>query len=500
MRMVTNPTRVASEFAKRQTLRAIERTGYSLLKISHDTSERADRPSDPTRLGGIARRLSDLLEPHGYLLVRTADRPEMRCTNENILEDYRKRGNRPIHSALFRTLQTGHRLWMRRAAPWRLLLATRLNQPITVVEARELAAFAPTDYEAQMAAGRTMLYGSESRLSVIVESERCFRRAVELMPNSADAIAYLSFSLGNQSRWSEALKMSERALAIDPNHQLARQRHLLGLEELNLIDQPHDSTRTRSSYSRYPETIASLADLEQSVNQHVLNHVPKNAITLTQDSRVVTVGSCFAANLANTLTEAGITATNLTVGEIVNSTYANLEFFRWSFRESEVISDEMSWVNRDTIRGHLEAADLIIYTLGVAPCFFEKQSGRFVIPQKTDGIRGVISGKYVFRNTTVEENVSNLKAILDLIRRSNPRCDFVFSLSPVPLTATLEARSSMEADCLSKSILRVAVEQLYRARRAPCTGPPSRFFAGLEFMCPTCTGRKMGPRATYQSA
>ena len=39
MRMVTNPTRLASEFAKRQTLRAIERTGYSLLKISHDTSE-----------------------------------------------------------------------------------------------------------------------------------------------------------------------------------------------------------------------------------------------------------------------------------------------------------------------------------------------------------------------------------------------------------------------------------------------------------------------------
>lgn len=69
-------------------------------------------------------------------------------------------------------------------------------------------------------------------------------------------------------------------------------------------------------------------------------------------------------------------------------------------------------------------------------------------------------GNYVFRNTTVEENVNNLQAIIDLVRRSNANCDFVFSLSPVPLTATLEARSSMEADCLSKSILRVAVEQI----------------------------------------
>jgi hypothetical protein len=45
-------------------------------------------------------------------------------------------------------------------------------------------------------------------------------------------------------------------------------------------------------------------------------------------------------------------------------------------------------------------------------------------------------------------------------REANPNCKFVFSLPPVPLTSTLESRSAMEAACLSKAVLRGAIEQL----------------------------------------
>jgi hypothetical protein len=50
-------------------------------------------------------------------------------------------------------------------------------------------------------------------------------------------------------------------------------------------------------------------------------------------------------------------------------------------------------------------------------------------------VRGVLSGKYVFRTTMVEENLNNLKTIVVLVRRANPNCKFVFS--PVP-PSTLE--------------------------------------------------------------
>jgi hypothetical protein len=256
--------------------------------------------------------------------------------------------------------------------------------------------------------------------------------------------------------------MYERALERDPHNEMARARHALAVEELTIIDdEVSTKKKTSSEFSRFPETIASLqSNIEAAILDNILNHVSRSAISLTNTSRVVTVGSCFAANLAHALTAQGISATNLTVGEIVNSTYANLEFFRWALGKSQVISEEMSRVNRESVGKILEGADMVIYTLGVAPCFFEKASGKFILPQKTAGVRGVLSGKYIFRNTTVQENVDNLTSIVALVRASNPTCDFVFSLSPVPLTTTLEPRSSMEADCLSKSTLRVAVDQI----------------------------------------
>jgi tetratricopeptide (TPR) repeat protein len=364
-----------------------------------------------------------------------------------------------LRARVLRMLERCESIWTRRVAPIRVLLSTRWGRSIDVAQARQLAQFAPSDYDAQMTAGKVLLYGSGSRLSVIVDAEKCFRRALELSPQSADAMTYVAFSLDCQGKWKQALAVYRRALELDPSHELARTRHAIALEELTIVDEATIPGANRLTASRFPETIASLSDLKRAILENILTPRAKGRLLLTKNTRVVTVGSCFAANLAHALKREGITATNLTVGEVVNSTYANLEFFRWSLGESEVISEEMSRVNRAQVGVLLQGADVIIYTLGVAPCFFDKATGEFVLPQKTAGVRGVLNGKYVFRNTTVEENVANLMSIVELVRRSNADCDFVFSLSPVPLSTTLESRSSMEADCLSKSILRVAVEQ-----------------------------------------
>ena len=61
--------------------------------------------------------------------------------------------------------------------------------------------------------------------------------------------------------------------------------------------------------------------------------------------------------------------------------------------------------------------------------------------------------------TTVEENVSNLNAILDLLRRISPNVRLVVTVSPVPLHATFERTSAIVSDCVSKSTLRVAAEE-----------------------------------------
>ena len=339
------------------------------------------------------------------------------------------------------------------------LLSGRVE--LSLAEARELAHNRMSSYKAQIAAGRAFLYGSAHTVSVITEAECCFRRAFELEPGNVEALTYIAFSLDNQGRWTEAKELYERALAIDPSFALAKERYALALEELNIIDEVEVTRLRRSPFTRFPETVASLGSLDQAIRENCLSHVARDALALVDSTRVVTIGSCFAANLAHALTAEGVQATNLTVGEIINSTFANLEYVKWALGLTETVSGEISGrYPREEIAKLIRDVDVVIYTLGVAPCFFEKATGRFVLPGRGDGIRGMRGGKYMFRTTTVEENLANLRAIVKQVRDVNPKCKFVFSLSPVPLTATLEPRSAMEADCLSKSVLRVAVDQL----------------------------------------
>ena len=54
-----------------------------------------------------------------------------------------------MHSGLFRVLEYCDRFWTTRIVPRRILLAARLNRPLSVDEARQLASFAPADYAAE---------------------------------------------------------------------------------------------------------------------------------------------------------------------------------------------------------------------------------------------------------------------------------------------------------------------------------------------------------------
>jgi hypothetical protein len=353
---------------------------------------------------------------------------------------------------------------------------------------------AGADYAAEMTAGKALLFGSGHTVSTIVAAEHCFRRALRLAPGNVEALTYVAYSIDNQGRWTEAKALYERALAIDPSFALARERLAIAREELNIVDDAEPAlTSRRPPFTRFPETLAALAELDRAIRDHIISHVPREALSLARQTRVVTLGSCFAANLGHALTAEGLAATNLTVGEIVNSTFANREFFAWALGITESVSAEMAGrFGRDEVGALLRNADLIIYTLGVAPCFFDAASGAFVLPGRGDGLRGLRSGKYVFRTTTVDENLDNLRAIVALVRDVNPDCRFVFSLSPVPLTATLEPRSAMEADCLSKSILRVAVELLVSETEGCVYWPAFEIVRWLGAYLPNMYGEEDG--------
>ena len=99
------------------------------------------------------------------------------------------------------------------------------------------------------------------------------------------------------------------------------------------------------------------------------------------------------------------------------------------------------------------------------------------------------------RVLTVEENVANLQRMFDVIRAHNPSLKLIVSLSPVPFLATGRGGAChvITANCHSKAVLRVAIEEFVKANR------DVYYFPSYEFVT-TCIESPWGPDERHVTA
>ncbi|HLP67939.1 MAG TPA: GSCFA domain-containing protein [Rhizobium sp.] len=197
-----------------------------------------------------------------------------------------------------------------------------------------------------------------------------------------------------------------------------------------------------------------------------------------RETPIVAFGSCFAANISNYLHARGYNVltkrdnkayiTNMGDG-IVNS-FAILQQFEWAWLNKRPEADlwhgykaeEFGYeesVRLDT-KELLDHAELFIITLGLSEIWYDEQTGevfwRAVPKEKYDPSR------HKFRVATHAETLANLNAIYAIIRQFRPDSHILFSVSPIPLTATFRAVSCLTADAVSKAILRSALDEFLR--------------------------------------
>ncbi len=189
------------------------------------------------------------------------------------------------------------------------------------------------------------------------------------------------------------------------------------------------------------------------------------------DTVFMTLGSCFAENLAKRLEAAGYRVHSELIGEEVNSTYANRYLLDWlengpTDGPTRAIDEVYGPERRQRLRVALKASQVLILTLGVAPCFFEVETGAFAFASLgSEAARDDLHQRCAMRTTTVAENAANLEAILDSAERiAGHELQVVLTVSPVALAATVEHYSAVLADCLSKSTLRLACEDVLQRR------------------------------------
>jgi len=286
---------------------------------------------------------------------------------------------------------------------------------------------------------------------------------ISMDPNSVQAHLLMARILSEKEEFQEAKKMYNQVLEIDDGNEVA-------LRELELINWLKKSTRIPGTFSSWPIPQSLYADLEIAARNFVVSGGEDGIGAFLNDETVtLTLGSCFARNLASALVELGFPATNFSIGEVVNSTYANRYFLDWVADDGDTdANDEVLEqiavavsAERNSAKEALRNANVIVYTLGVAPCFFDRDERFFLASGRKLGLAKLAS-EYNFRTTTVAENVNNIERIIARLRQFNPNAIIVFSVSPVPLSVSFEFNSPIVADCLSKSTLRVSIEEVMR--------------------------------------
>lgn len=227
---------------------------------------------------------------------------------------------------------------------------------------------------------------------------------------------------------------------------------------------------------------------------------------IKKSDRIVSAGSCFAANLIPYLENYGFTylrteytspvytavpAENMSYGKF-SAGYGNIYTARQMLQLLRrclgyFSPQEDRWVYHDRIidpfrpglryyalsekefdlltSAHLAAtakafsmADVFIFTLGLTEAWISTLDGA-VFPACPGTVAGSYdASRHAFINFSVDDIISDLEQVMALLREWNPSTRVILTVSPVPLVATAEQKHVLTATVFSKSVLRVAAE------------------------------------------
>lgn len=214
----------------------------------------------------------------------------------------------------------------------------------------------------------------------------------------------------------------------------------------------------RAGFSVYPDYLAVKFDPASSV----FNHVPERDWIEHYDTFVIRqeFEAAFGVwtDRADGIWELSNTAANrLFKADVVYQEPCRKIIYSRTFEGAAQLSANIDMV----IRRGLEQADIIVLTLGLIEVWQHNLTGRYLCRPPRSGYGGR-TDLATFRQSTFLENYANVKASLDLLFANFPQKHVILSVSPVPLEATFTNMDVATANTESKAVLRAVAGQICR--------------------------------------
>jgi hypothetical protein len=177
----------------------------------------------------------------------------------------------------------------------------------------------------------------------------------------------------------------------------------------------------------FPDRIKGKDDFAKYVKLGALDCLVPLEPFLTRESKIVTMGSCFAQNIANHLAERGYGVHRFDVQERLFNPFALQAFLEGLAGNADFAQFEKHWkISPDQIEGTRAAiknATTVIITFGLSLVWFDSASNEIIFdPAEKVGTALIFRNpdKYEMRQTEVADNFEAISAIVGAIKRMNP--------------------------------------------------------------------------------
>lgn len=145
-----------------------------------------------------------------------------------------------------------------------------------------------------------------------------------------------------------------------------------------------------------------------------------------------------------------------------------LRYHALSDREFDLLTAQ----HLGAVRRMFEEVRVFVFTLGLTEAWVSRLDGA-VFPACPGTVAGTFDAeRHAFVNFSVDDITTDLDSFVREVRAINPSVRIVLTVSPVPLVATATGRHVLTASTYSKSVLRVAANEIER-RHAAVTYFPS---------------------------
>lgn len=214
----------------------------------------------------------------------------------------------------------------------------------------------------------------------------------------------------------------------------------------------------RASIEKFPNLYFEFEDIFEFCTQYF---EPKCPPFIGRNTKIVTIGSCFANNIANHLQKHGFEAKTTGLAELANNSYTNLAIAQSLRDESKfhTMADHFKIQKEDyhSFRDSTLEADVFIFTVGISYAFFHKESGNPLCSPVISYNKSFYKD-YEMRPMDVTRNANNMLEIIQAFNAIRPNARIIMTLSPVPMDGCAGLNTSVvEADCISKSIGRASL-------------------------------------------